>query len=138
MSLANQFAAYTAWRSRLATYIAELQGWLTNNELSDAQTDLRLTQLLERLREDRLNVAFVAEFSRGKSELINAIFFADYGNRMLPSSAGRTTMCPTELLFDGNKLPCIELLPIQTRASNSSVSEYKRFVDEWTKVSLNT
>ncbi|UCV18601.1 dynamin family protein [Ferribacterium limneticum] len=138
MSLANQFAAYTAWRSRLATYIAELQGWLNTNELSDAQSDLRLTQLLERLREDRLNVAFVAEFSRGKSELINAIFFADYGNRMLPSSAGRTTMCPTELLFDGNKLPCIELLPIQTRASNSSVSEYKRFADEWTKISLDT
>jgi len=138
MSLANQFAAYTAWRTRLATYIAELQGWLSRNELSDAQSDLRLTQLLERLREDRLNVAFVAEFSRGKSELINAIFFADYGNRMLPSSAGRTTMCPTELLFDGNKLPCIELLPIQTRASNSSVSEYKRFADEWTNISLDT
>jgi hypothetical protein len=137
MSLANQFAAYTAWRSRLATYIAELQGWLNTNELSDAQTDLRLTQLLERLREDRLNVAFVAEFSRGKSELINAIFFADFGNRMLPSSAGRTTMCPTELLFDGNKLPCIELLPIQTRGSNSSVSEYKRFADEWTKIGLD-
>ena len=47
-------------------------------------------------------------------------------------------MCPTELLFDGNKLPCIELLPIQTRASNSSVSEYKRFADEWTKVDLDT
>ena len=138
MSLANQFAAYTTWRSRLAAHIAELQGWLGQNELSDAQSDLRLTQLLDRLREDRLNVAFVAEFSRGKSELINAIFFADYGNRMLPSSAGRTTMCPTELLFDGNKLPCIELLPIQTRASSSSVSEYKRFADEWTKVSLDT
>lgn len=138
MSLANQFAAYSVWRSRLATNIGELQSWLNHNELSDAQSDLRLTQLLERLREDRLNVAFVAEFSRGKSELINAIFFADYGNRMLPSSAGRTTMCPTELLFDGNKLPCIELLPIQTRASNSSVSEYKRFADEWTKVDLDT
>jgi hypothetical protein len=138
MSLANQFAAYTAWRSRLATYIGELQSWLSQNELSDAQSDMRLTQLLERLREDRLNVAFVAEFSRGKSELINAIFFADYGNRMLPSSAGRTTMCPTELLFDGNKQPCIELLPIQTRATNSSISEYKRFPDEWTKVGLDT
>ncbi|TXH06531.1 MAG: GTPase [Rhodocyclaceae bacterium] len=138
MSLANQFAAYTAWRSRLATYIGELQSWLSLNELSDAQSDMRLTQLLERLREDRLNVAFVAEFSRGKSELINAIFFADYGNRMLPSSAGRTTMCPTELLFDGNKQPCIELLPIQTRATNSSISEYKRFPDEWTKVNLDT
>jgi hypothetical protein len=96
-----------------------------------------LSQLLERLREDRLNVAFVAEFSRGKSELINAIFFAEYGSRMLPSSAGRTTMCPTELLFDGNKSPCIELLPIQTRASNSSVSEYKGFPDEWTVVGLD-
>ncbi len=138
MSLADQFAAYSAWRSRLAANVGELQSWLGQNELSDAQSDLRLTQLLERLREDRLNVAFVAEFSRGKSELINAIFFADYGNRMLPSSAGRTTMCPTELLFDGNKLPCIELLPIQTRSSNSSVSEYKRFPDEWTQVALDT
>ncbi len=138
MSLADQFAAYSAWRSRLAAHVGELQNWLGQNELSDAQSDLRLTQLLDRLREDRLNVAFVAEFSRGKSELINAIFFADYGNRMLPSSAGRTTMCPTELLFDGNKLPCIELLPIQTRSSNSSVSEYKRFPDEWTQVPLDT
>src|SRR5574343_598699 len=138
MSLANQFAAYTAWRSRLATYIGELQSWLSLNELSDAQSDMRLTQLLERLREDRLNVAFVAEFSRGKSELINAIFFADFGNRMLPSSAGRTTMCPTELLFDSAKQPCIELLPIQTRASNSGVTEYKGFPDEWTVVALNT
>src|SRR5512145_674580 len=103
MSLANQFAAYTAWRSRLSTNIGEFQDWLSQNELSDAQTDLRLAQLLERLREDRLNVAFVAEFSRGKSELINAIFFAEYGSRMLPSSAGRTTMCPTELMYDPEK-----------------------------------
>lgn len=138
MSLANQFAAYTAWRSRLSSHVGEFQGWLNKNELSDGQTDLRLTQLLERLREDRLNVAFVAEFSRGKSELINAIFFADYGNRMLPSSAGRTTMCPTELLFDASKQPCIELLPIQTRATNSGVTEYKSFPDEWTVVALDT
>ena len=137
MSLANQFAAYTAWRASLSSHIGEFKDWLAQNELSDAQADLRLNQLLERLREDRLNVAFVAEFSRGKSELINAIFFAEYGTRMLPSSAGRTTMCPTELLFDGDKLPCIELLPIETRASNSGVTEYKRFPEEWRVVSLD-
>jgi len=137
MTLAHQFAAYTEWRSHLSALLGEFQGWLSGNELSDAQTELRLAQLLERLREDRLNVAFVAEFSRGKSELINAIFFADFGNRMLPSSAGRTTMCPTELMFDGNKVPCIELLPIQTRASNSGVTEYKRFPDEWHVVALD-
>ena len=134
MTLAHQFAAYTAWRTLLASDIAEFQTWLTENELSDGQIDLRLGQLLERLAEDRLNVAFVAEFSRGKSELINAIFFADYGDRMLPSSIGRTTMCPTELLFDGNKPPQLELLPIQTRASNTGVGEYKRFPDQWERL----
>jgi hypothetical protein len=137
MSLANQFAAYTAWRASLSSNIAEFKDWLADNELSDAQSDLRLVHLLERLREDRLNVAFVAEFSRGKSELINAIFFAEYGSRMLPSSAGRTTMCPTELLYDGDKRPCIELLPIQTRARNSGVSEFKRYPEEWTIVALD-
>ncbi len=137
MSLAHQFAAYSEWRQNLSASIGDFQGWLSANELSDAQTDLRLTQLLERLREDRLNVAFVAEFSRGKSELINAIFFADYGNRMLPSSAGRTTMCPTELLYDSAKPPCIELLPIETRASNASVTEYKRYPEEWSTVLLD-
>lgn len=137
MTLAHQFAAYTAWRTLLANDIAEFQTWLTDNELSDGQIDLRLGQLLERLAEDRLNVAFVAEFSRGKSELINAIFFADYGDRMLPSSIGRTTMCPTELLFDGNKPPQLELLPIQTRASNTGVGEYKRFPDQWERLPID-
>jgi len=137
MTLAHQLAAYTDWRSRLSANIGEFKVWLADNELSDAQSDLRLNQLLERLREDRLNVAFVAEFSRGKSELINAIFFADYGNRILPSSAGRTTMCPTELLYDPDKVPRIELLPIQTRAANGSVSEYKRFPEEWLMVPVD-
>ena len=132
MTLATQFAAYAAWRSQLATGFERLREWLADNELGDAQSDMRLAQLGERLREDRLNVAFVAEFSRGKSELINAIFFADYGNRMLPSSAGRTTMCPTELMFDPAKPPRVELLPIQTRTRNTGVSEYKRFPEEWT------
>ncbi|HET7776161.1 MAG TPA: GTPase, partial [Azospira sp.] len=136
-SLAQNFAAYSQWRSSLSECIEHFRTWLADNELGDAQSDLRLTQLLDRLREDRLNVAFVAEFSRGKSELINAIFFADYGNRMLPSSAGRTTMCPTELLFDADKPSCIELLPIQTRASNAGISEYKRFPNEWETVALN-
>lgn len=137
MSLANQFAAYSEWRVRLAGCIELFRAWLIENELNDAQADLRLAHLLDRLREDRLYVAFVAEFSRGKSELINAIFFAEYGNRMLPSSAGRTTMCPTELLYDASRPPYIELLPIHTRSTNASVTEYKRFREEWLSISLD-
>ncbi len=137
MSLAQQFAAYSEWRTQLSAGLGAFRKWITDNELSDAQIDLRIGHLLEKLREDRLNVAFVAEFSRGKSELINAIFFAEYGSRMLPSTAGRTTMCPTELMYDADKLPCIELLPIQTRESSTSISEYKRFPEEWKIVTLD-
>ena len=137
MTLAQQFAAYSEWRAQLSGGLEAFRSWLSENELSDAQTDLRIGCVLEKLREDRLHVAFVAEFSRGKSELINAIFFSDYGNRMLPSTAGRTTMCPTELMFNPGTSPCIELLPIQTRESSASISEYKRFPEEWKSIPLD-
>ena len=91
-----------------------------------------------RLADDKLSIAFVAEFSRGKSELINAIFFADYGRRILPSSAGRTTMCPTELLYNEGDAPQLRLLPIETRGKTAGVAEYKLYPDEWAAHPLDT
>lgn len=129
--LIHQFAAYAEWRKALVDTICDYRSWLNEQELNDGQIDQRIQHLLERLRDDKLNVAFVAEFSRGKSELINAIFFADYGQRLLPSSAGRTTMCPTELMYDPSKPTCLQLLPIETRVSDATTSEYKNYPDEW-------
>ena len=103
-NLGSHLTSYSAWREGLIDSICDCRNWLNEQELNDAQIDQRINGLLERLSEDKLNVAFFAEFSRGKSELINAIFFAEYGQRLLPSSAGRTTMCPTELLYDPTKL----------------------------------
>ena len=136
-NLADQFAHYSEWRKSLVDSICDYRSWLNEQELNDAQIDQRISNLLERLREDKLNVAFVAEFSRGKSELINAIFFAGYGQRLLPSSAGRTTMCPTELLYDATKPSALQLLPIETRASDATTTEYKRYPDEWKVVEFN-
>ena len=135
--LAARFEAYSDWRRRLSAGISGLHDWLSQQELADAQADLKIQQLLERLHQDKLVVAFVAEFSRGKSELINAIFFADFGQRLLPSSAGRTTMCPTELLYDSTRPPSIRLLPIETRARDGSVSEFKNYADEWVTLALD-
>jgi hypothetical protein len=45
-------------------------------------------------------------------------------------------MCPTELLYDAGRPPCIELLPIQTRASNVRVGEYRRHPEKWARVPL--
>src|SRR6059058_2925894 len=135
--LAARFEAYSDWRRRLSASISGLHEWISQQELGDAQTDLKVQRLLERLHQDKLVVAFVAEFSRGKSELINAIFFADFGQRLLPSSAGRTTMCPTGLLYDPSRPPCIRLLPIETRARDGSISEFKNYADEWVTLGLD-
>ena len=137
LSLVKRFEDYSTWRTNVASHIVAYRRWLQENDLAEAQTELRIDRLLERLGEDKLTIAFVDEFSRGKSELINAIFFADYGRRLLPSSSGRTTMCPTELQWDPAQPPCIKLLPIETRATHATTSEFKRFPDEWKVIPLD-
>jgi hypothetical protein len=136
--LATSFEQYGNWRDSLATAIVQLRHWLADTQLLEPDAAQRLEVALHRLAEDKLIIAFVAEFSRGKSELINAIFFADYGKRILPSSAGRTTMCPTELLYDETLPPCIRALPIQTRGRHGSTTDFKRLAGEWQVFPLDT
>ena len=135
-TLVDEFDHYSAWRNTVRQRVETLRGWLDAEGLGDGESDLRLEQLLERLQEDTLNVAFVAEFSRGKSELINAIFFSDYRQRVLPSSAGRTTMCPTELYHDAAVPPSLRLLPIHTRTREGSIADFKREAGSWTEFPL--
>ncbi|MEG1969935.1 MAG: dynamin family protein [Burkholderiaceae bacterium] len=136
--LASSFEEYGAWRDALAVAIGDLRRWMQEARLAEPEACGRIDLALERLAQDKLMVAFVAEFSRGKSELINAIFFADYGCRILPSAAGRTTMCPTELLYDESLPPCIRALPIETRARSGTTSDFKRLSGEWHVFPLDT
>lgn len=136
--LANSFHEYGAWRDALANAIVQMRQWLGQTQLLENDASRRLDVALDRLGEDKLVIAFVAEFSRGKSELINAIFFADYGKRILPSAAGRTTMCPTELMYDESLPACIRALPIETRARLGSTTDFKRATGEWRVFPVNT
>ncbi len=135
--LIQKFHQYSDWRSGVVQALARYQAWVAEADLTDAASDQRCARVKERLIDDKLSIAFVAEFSRGKSELINAIFFADYGQRILPSSAGRTTMCPTELLYDETFPPCIRLLPIETRAESQSTSDLKEQNHVWNVLPLD-
>lgn len=134
--MVQDFKTYTAWRQAVVASLEAYRKWVASAELTDAATEQRITRALARLADDKLSVAFVAEFSRGKSELINALFFADYGQRILPSAAGRTTMCPTELMYDAAYPPCIRLLPIETRATTLSTSDYRDDAGAWTVLPL--
>jgi len=136
-NLVQRFQEYSSWRNGVLSALDRYRECVGTSDLADAASDQRFSRLHTRLKDDKLSIAFVAEFSRGKSELINAIFFADYGQRILPSSAGRTTMCPTELLYDETFPPSIRLLPIETRAEALSTSEFKERSNVWTVLPLD-
>ena len=136
--LKTQILALDRWRQDMIQSVLEFQVWLTNSTMGTPEMELRILNALEMLRSDKLTIAFVAEFSRGKTELINAIFFADYKRRLLPSTVGRTTMCPTELFYDQpSQQSYIRLLPIETRRLDTSLSDLKHDLSRWTTLPLD-
>jgi hypothetical protein len=137
MSFNEQFDQHGAWRREFALRLKLLSEWMKDHELLNAAVEERLLRLESQVRSDKVMVAFVAEFSRGKSELINAIFFAGYGRRIMPASAGRTTMCPTELGYDAEVPPCLRLLPIETRLKPQALMEWRMVPEKWTRIDLD-
>ena len=136
-SFSEQFDRLSHWRKSFAAQMASFREWLAAHELLDAAVQEQLQRLENLLRGDKVSVAFVAEFSRGKSELINAVFFAHYGRRIMPASPGRTTMCPTELSYDTGLQPCLRLLPIETRAQPYSLAEWRERPSTWVQLPLD-
>ena len=124
------------WRQSLAEALAGVRRWAVVSRLVDDQTMARIAHLERRLASERLTVAFVAEYSRGKSELINALFFASLGIRLLPSGAGRSTLCPVEILWDPARPAAISLLPIESRETGQSLRELIGAVTDWEHILL--
>lgn len=136
--LSQQVDAYVAWKRELIREITRYRSWLEHNRLNSDAVAAKLERALKLLRIDHITLAFVGEFSRGKTELINSLFFSEYGQRMLPSQAGRTTMCPTELFFDPrSERSYIRLLPIETRSTSASVAQFKRIPRHWVNIPLD-
>jgi hypothetical protein len=136
-SFNEQFDQHGAWRREFALRLKLLGEWMKDHDLLDAAVEERLKRLEAQVRSDKVMVAFVAEFSRGKSEMINAIFFAGYGRRIMPAGAGRTTMCPTELGYDADVPPCLRLLPIESRLQPQALMEWRQVPEKWTRINLD-
>ncbi|HCX81803.1 MAG: dynamin family protein [Curvibacter sp. RIFCSPHIGHO2_12_FULL_63_18] len=136
-SFNDQFDQHGTWRREFALRLKLLGEWMKDHDLLDAGVEERLRRLEGQVRSDKVMVAFVAEFSRGKSEMINALFFAGYGRRIMPASAGRTTMCPTEMGYDADVPPCLRLLPIETRLQPQALMEWRMAPEKWTRIDLD-
>jgi hypothetical protein len=134
--LETQIAKYQKWRENLRATLEAYQAWMEGHGHGDIQRSLRIYDLVESLKSDRVILAFLGEFSRGKTELINAIFFSGYKTRLLPSDIGRTTMCPTEIFHDPAEEPYIRLLPIESRKGEESIGSLKEKPVEWVRIKL--
>jgi hypothetical protein len=141
ISMASSFAssldALGLWRAGLGRRLDDFGHFLAEHDLADPAAAEALDTLRRGLVNEKLIVAFVAEFSRGKSELINAIFFADTGRRVLPATPGRTTMCPVELGYDPEEEPALALLPIGTRLEGLPLSDLRQQPRAWTHLPLD-
>ena len=136
-SLGAKISEYSQWRDALIATIDEYANWLNNEDSVDSIQELRLYDIKDALRKDQLVLAFLAEFSTGKTELINALFFSDFNQRLLPSSPGRTTMCPTEIFWNELDEPSIRLLPMETRQTDDSIAFLKTTPEIWHKIRLD-
>jgi hypothetical protein len=137
IELQQELRGYGQWREQLVQTIDHYRSWLETYGLKVQEVDETLLNLRHNLQSERLVIAFAAEFSRGKTELINSLFFSDTGVRLLPSSPGRTTMCPTEIYYDEEGGSYIRLLPIESRLSDMTLGEYKQRPLSWMQVELD-
>ncbi len=137
MHFQQQLQAYGQWKNRLVEAIEQYHSWLKKYDLNTTEVEELILGMRRSLNSEQMTIAFVAEFSRGKTELINSLFFAETGVRLLPSTPGRTTMCPTEIFCDKDNGSYIRLLKIETRLDDVSLTEYKDKPEQWLHIDLD-
>ena len=125
------------WRGRVDAALTIWQLKLAELGLLDTERAKALTAIRQQLKQTGFTVAVVSEVSRGKSELINALLFASYGRRIVPTSAGRTTMCPTEFFCDPESPPYIELLAIESLLGKNDLDTLKHKPKQWERTLID-
>lgn len=134
--LAQQVTQFNAWKKSIASEISRYRLWLNNHD-HNVLLQQRLQEVLALFATERLRVVLVGEFSRGKTELINALLSQAVGARLFPTRVGRTTMCPVELFCDDKFSQYIKLLPIETRQQDKTLAEFRQQPDAWYQMDLD-
>lgn len=134
-SLHRQVTHYHRWKRQLDERLQAFEQWGRTHKMLSNEVYKTLQRARHLLRGDSFTIACVGEFSRGKTELINALLYTHGGRRLLPSQPGRTTMCPTDIFWDAAQpANCVRLLPIETRRTNTSLTNFKRIPQNWVTI----
>ena len=90
--ITERLAELHSWRTGLATQIERVTDFLGTHHFLTPNLEAALNDARMQAASQRVTVAFIAEVARGKSELINALFFSDLGRRLLPSGPDRKSV----------------------------------------------
>jgi hypothetical protein len=137
-TLQERLSAYQQWRARVVRAIRELDDWLKENQRTSDEASACIQAALAAIHSDRLNIAFLSRGGRGKSELISALLFHDYGRRLLPSYTGHTNPGPIELCWDAERGEAsLSLLPIETLGQDIHFAQLRTEPAHWVQHPLD-
>ncbi len=128
---------FTAWREKLVAAIDEFRTWQDTYGQADIEQTLRIYDLAEGLRNDRIRLALLGESAEDKIGLINAMLFSDLPGGLLPSGPGSEFLCATEIFHDPSASPYVRVLPVDTRKKQESISALRASPIEWITMRLN-
>ena len=130
-AITARLADLQSWRYSLESQVSRIREFLHAHQFLTANVDAALREAGVLIADERVTITFVAEMGRGKSELINGLFFSDLGRRLLPSGPGKSTRCVTELRFSRDARTGLKLLPIETRESPRRLTELLKDESQW-------
>ncbi len=134
--LIRRLQEYDSWRRHIVQILGQVAEFSKRLNLLPGGMLLRLETMARDVLGDQLRLSFYGEFARGKSELINALFFHDQGKRLLPSGPGQTTMSPVEIRTAGSGPAFMELLPVQTRTLRGDMEHLRKLPEIWNRFPL--
>ena len=135
--LEQRIAQFTDWRVKLVAAIDEFRVWQDTYGHADIEQTLRIYDLVEGLRNDRIRLAFLGESAEDKIGLINALLFSDLPGGLLPLGPGSEFLCATEIFHDPSEAPFVRVLPMDTRKRPESIAALRRSPIEWITMRLN-
>lgn len=133
-AMTARFANLQSWRYGITTQINRVADFLRIHGYSNGETEATFERLTTAANRLRINIILIAESGRGKSELINALFFSDTGRRFLPSGTKHATRCVTEIRFDRERRTGLRLLPIESREAPRRFADIYEDDSAWQEV----
>lgn len=131
-SLYQHMEEFSRWKRSFLEQVDALEHWVKKTGCGTQNIAALIEKVRRTLKREHFTIACVGEFSRGKTELINALLYMGHGQRLLPSQPGRTTMCPTEIFWDSNTgASYVRLLPIETRKTSTALHAFKKVPERW-------